>query len=65
MTRRKDAKKESTILTDRGRIERHIKPLLGTMSVPSVTRNDVEEFMHDVAEGKTATRDQNKKAARG
>ncbi len=56
LTRRKAAKKASTILTDRGRIERHIKPLLGTMSVPAVTRNDVEAFMHDIAEGKTATR---------
>ena len=39
LTRRKAAKKASTILTDRGRIERHIKPLLGTMSVPAVTRD--------------------------
>ena len=61
LTRRKAAKKESTIVTDRGRMERHIKPLLGTMSVPAVARNDVEEFMHDVAEGKTATRTKTKK----
>ncbi len=61
LTRRRDAKKRSTLLTDRGRIERHIKPLLGTMSVPSVTRNDVESFMHDVADGRTATRSKTKK----
>jgi integrase len=57
LTRRKAAKKASTIITDRVRIARHIKPLLGTISVPAVTRADVESFMHDVAEGKTRRRD--------
>jgi integrase len=61
LTRRRAAKKASTILTDRGRIERHIKPLLGTMSVPAVTRHDVDAFMHDVAKGRTATRTKTKK----
>jgi site-specific recombinase XerD len=61
LTRRKAAKKASTIFADRGRIERHIKPLLGTMSVPAVTRADVESFMHAVAEGKTAMRRKMKK----
>jgi integrase len=61
LTRRKAAKKASTMAKDRGRIERHIKPLLGTMSVPAVTRADVESFMHDVAEGKTAMRRKTKK----
>jgi hypothetical protein len=61
LTRRKAAKKVSTILTDRGRIERHIKPLLGTMRVPAVTRADIEAFMHDVAQGKTAARTKTKK----
>jgi integrase len=41
-------------VTDRGRIERHIKPLLGRHKVAAVTREDVEAFMHDVAAGKTA-----------
>jgi integrase len=54
LTRRRAAKKESTLVTDRGRIERHIKPLLGRHAVAAVTREDVERFMHDVAEGKTA-----------
>ncbi len=62
LTRRKVSKKASTILTDKGRIERHIKPLLGTMKVPTVTRTDVEAFMHDVAQGKTAGRTKTKKA---
>jgi integrase len=61
LTRRRAAKKASTISTDRGRVERHIKPLLGTMSVAAVTRADVEGFLHDVAEGKTAGRSKTKK----
>jgi integrase len=44
----------STLATDRGRIERHIKPLLGRHAVASVTRADIEAFMADVAAGKTA-----------
>jgi integrase len=61
LTRRKAAKKTSTIATDRGRIERHVKPLLGTMAVPAMTRADVERFMHDVAQGKTAMRAKSRK----
>ena len=53
-TRSKAAKKASTLTIDRGRIDRHIKPLIGSMSVGSVTRHDVEKFLHDVAEGRTA-----------
>jgi integrase len=54
VTRRRLPKKASTIATDRGRIERHIKPLLGRRPVVSVTRADVEAFMFDVTAGKTA-----------
>jgi Arm DNA-binding domain/Phage integrase, N-terminal SAM-like domain len=54
LTQRGIAKKPSTLATDRGRIERHIKPRLGRMAVADVTRADVERFMHDIAEGKTA-----------
>jgi len=54
VTRRRTVKKPSTLATDRGRIERHIKPLLGRRAVASVTRADVEAFMHDVTGGKTA-----------
>jgi integrase len=56
LTRRRTAKKPSTLATDRGRIERHIKPLLGRMAVAAVEREDVERFMHAVAEGETAAR---------
>jgi integrase len=56
MTRRRPPKKASTLLTDGGRIEKHIKPLLGRMKVRAVTSVDVESFMRAVAEGKTANR---------
>src|SRR6516162_6499844 len=60
MTRRRAPKKVSTLATDRGRILRHIKPLLGRRTVGAVTREDVEAFMHDVAVGKTAIRTKTK-----
>jgi integrase len=56
LTRRKIAKKASTIATDKGRIERHIKPLLGSMKVAAITREDVDDFMHAVADGRTVAR---------
>jgi integrase len=56
LTRRGQAKKPSTLATDKSRIERHIKPLLGSLKLSTVTRADVERFMHAVAEGETAQR---------
>lgn len=56
LTRRKTPKKASTLLTDESRANRHIKPLLGRRAVSSITRTDIDSFMHSVAEGKTATR---------
>lgn len=46
--------KVSTMISDRGRIERHIKPLLGKRRVRTVIRVDIQRFMQDVASGKTA-----------
>jgi integrase len=60
MTRRRSPKKASTLATDFGRIERHIKPLLGRRTVGAVTREDVEAFMHDIAAGKTASKTKTK-----
>src|SRR6516162_11680141 len=60
VTRRRSLKKASTLATDRGRIERHIKPLIGRRAVASVTRGDVEAFMFDVAAGKTASKTKTK-----
>jgi len=61
LTRRKTTKTASTIATDRGRIEGHIKPLLGRLAVTAVTREDIDGFMHDVAAGKTARKSKTKK----
>jgi integrase len=49
-----ETKKASTIAIDKGRIERHIKPLLGNRLVSDVSADDIERFMRDVAKGKTA-----------
>ena len=47
-------KKASTLKSDKGRIEAHIVPLLGKLSVASVTSADVEGMMHAIISGKTA-----------
>ena len=62
-TRSKVPKKSGTLIIDRGRIDRHIKPLLGSMLVSTVTRHDIEKVLHDIADGKTASRTKTK--ARG
>ncbi len=54
LTKARRPKKASTIAIDRTRIERHVKPLLGSMKVKAVTREDVDRFMHRVAEGESA-----------
>jgi integrase len=46
-------KKASTLATDGGRIERHIKPLLGGRRITEVTSADITKFLQDVAAGKT------------
>jgi hypothetical protein len=56
LTRRGQNKKESTLGTDRSRIAAHIKPLLGHRRVSEIGRNDIENFMHDVASGRTKRR---------
>jgi integrase len=47
-------KKASTLATDRGRIIRHIIPLLGSRKVCDLTTPDIVRFMRDVTSGKTA-----------
>lgn len=49
------AKKASTLATDYGRVERHIKPLLGRKLVIDLKRADIAKFIRDVTAGKTAT----------
>ena len=59
-----ETKKPSTLATDKGRIERHIKPLLGKKPIGDVTQADVERFMRDIAKGKTAADVKTKKRGR-
>jgi integrase len=47
-------KKASTLKADRGRINHHLKPLLGRKRVNTVTRADIERLLIDVSAGKTA-----------
>jgi integrase len=54
LTKRGDTKKPSTLYTDRGRIERHIIPLIGKRTVKDLTAADVRKFVQDVTAGKTA-----------
>lgn len=53
-TRRGRAKKATTLYIDRGRIERHVKPLLGRRLVKDVTTDEIAQFMAAVASGKSA-----------
>lgn len=47
-------KKQSTIDTDIGRINRHIIPLLGNRPIADLGKADISKFIRDVASGKTA-----------
>jgi integrase len=47
-------KKPSTLYVDRGRIERHILPLLGSRPARELKTPDIARFMRDIASGKTA-----------
>jgi integrase len=47
-------KKSSTLYVDRGRIERHILPLLGGRRVRDLKTPDITRFMREIASGKTA-----------
>ncbi|MCC4231988.1 site-specific integrase [Sphingobium soli] len=54
-------KKASTKVTDLGRINRHIIPLLGRKRVTHVTKADVTAMMKDIMAGKTRTNEKTKK----
>jgi len=55
VTYRGRAKKASTLAIDRGRIKRHILPLLGDRLVQDIMTRDVDAFFHAVRRGETAT----------
>lgn len=46
-------KKATTIYNDKGRIRRHIKPLLGKMAICDVEQADVDQMYQDIVDGKT------------
>jgi integrase len=48
--------KASTLAADRGRIDAHVKPLLGKRPVAALTAKDIEQFIQDVSAGKTAAK---------
>lgn len=54
-------KKASTLSSDRGRIARHIIPLLGTRLVRDLQQSDVSRFLRDVIGGKTAVVEKTRK----
>lgn len=54
LTRRGESKSGTTLYSDKGRIERHIIPLLGKRTVKDLTPADVRRFMQSVIAGKTA-----------
>jgi integrase len=55
LTRRGEAKSESTLYVDKGRIHRHIIPLIGKRTVKDFTSTDAGRFQRDVISGKSAT----------
>ena len=46
--------KASTLVLDRSRIETHVKPLIGRLTVRSLTAADIERMKADIIAGKTA-----------
>lgn len=56
-------KADSTQATDKGRINRHLRPLLGSMYADKLTTADVRRMVKDIAAGKTAGKTKTK--ARG
>lgn len=55
LTRRGEAKSKTTLYTDKGRIARHIIPLIGKRTVKDLTTADVRRFLQNVMSGKSAT----------
>jgi integrase len=53
LTRRGAPKKASTLYVDRGRVDRHIVPLIGSRTVKDLTSADLRKFMNDVIAGKS------------
>jgi integrase len=56
------SKAESTQATDRGRIDHHLRPLLGKKHITDLTLDDVERCFASISAGKTAGNVRSKKA---
>ncbi len=54
LTKRGKPKSASTVYVDKGRINRHIVPLLGSQLVKDIAKRDVEKFRVQVRDGKSA-----------
>jgi integrase len=54
MTRFKRPKRPSTLAIDEGRIERHIKPVIGSIPARDLRRADVQHMADAIAQSKTA-----------
>ncbi len=54
-------KKATTIVTDTGRIQRHIIPLIGSRRVKDLVKADVNKVLKDIMAGKTRTSVKTKK----
>ncbi|MEH2576504.1 tyrosine-type recombinase/integrase [Bradyrhizobium sp. AZCC 1708] len=63
-TRRGEAKKATTLYSDKGRIERHIIPLIGKRTVKDFTSADGGRFLRDIISGKSAADVKTKKRGR-
>lgn len=55
LTRFRRPKKASTVAIDVGRVERHIKPLIGHLKAHRLTRAQVQRMADSITAGKTAT----------
>ncbi len=56
-----EAKAESSKYTDRGRIKRHLRPLLGKVALPELNMRIVEKAHKAICDGKTAVKKPSKK----
>lgn len=54
-------KKPSTIANDKSRIERHVKPLIGNLSLLELRSHHLEKMVIDIKRGKTAFYEKGKK----
>jgi integrase len=64
LTRRGDAKSATTLYSDKGRIYRHIIPLIGKRTVKDFTSTDANRFLRDIISGKSAADVKTKKRGR-